>query len=312
MANSNYEYVRDFEEATSPILLRECFLVVRIDGVSFHRFSSIYKFLKPNDKRCLDLMNTAAITVMKKCYPNIVLAYGQSDEFSFVFRKSCSMFGRRCNKLTSIIPSYFSSSFVRNWNHFFPDSPLEDDPAFDARCVLYPNVQVLLDYLRWRQVDCHINNLYNTTFHALTGQYSRMKLTQDGSCQVSELEEYQKPGYTPRTPREAQERLKDTFSKDKNEILFSEFGINYNNELEQFRKGSVIVLTEKDIGYVQSEIKKKPSDRKNQEKGIFRETLDPRNVETKTMHVDIIQEKFWEDNAYLLDYLNAKKLQIKN
>ena len=35
------------------------------------------------------------------------------------------------------------------------------------------------------------------------------------------------------TNKMAQERLKGTFSNDKNEILFSEFGINYNNEPEQ-------------------------------------------------------------------------------
>ena len=33
--------------------------------------------------------------------------------------------------------------------------------------MLYPNEEVLRDYLSWRQADCHINNLYNTTFHAL-------------------------------------------------------------------------------------------------------------------------------------------------
>ena len=30
-------------------------------------------------------------------------------------------------------------------------------------------------------------------------------------------------------------------SKDKNERLFSEFGINYNNEPEQFKRGSVVI-----------------------------------------------------------------------
>ena len=32
-----------------------------------------------------------------------------------------------------------------------------------------------------------------------------------------------------------------TVSKDKNERLFSEFGINYNNEPEQFKRGSVAI-----------------------------------------------------------------------
>lgn len=31
-----------------------------------------------------------------------------------------------------------------------------------------------------------------------------------------------------------------TLAKDKNEILFSRFGINYNNEPEMYKKGSVV------------------------------------------------------------------------
>jgi len=42
------------------------------------------------------------------------------------------------------------------------------------------------------------------------------------------------------TPTAAEEELKGTFAADKNEILFGRFGINYNNELEMFRKGSVV------------------------------------------------------------------------
>ena len=45
--------------------------------------------------------------------------------------------------------------------------------------------------------------------------------------------------------RAANERLEGTLSKDKNEILFSEFGINYNNEPEQFRKGTILVKAKK-------------------------------------------------------------------
>lgn len=44
-----------------------------------------------------------------------------------------------------------------------------------------------------------------------------------------------------------QERLKGTLSGDKNEILFSEFGINYNNEPEQFKKGTTVVRTKVEL-----------------------------------------------------------------
>ena len=42
------------------------------------------------------------------------------------------------------------------------------------------------------------------------------------------------------TPKAAQERLSGTLSGDKNEILFSEFGINYNAEPNQLKKVSLM------------------------------------------------------------------------
>lgn len=44
------------------------------------RLSDKYAFEKPNDKRALDLMNAAAEAVMTKL-PDLVIAYGVSDEF---------------------------------------------------------------------------------------------------------------------------------------------------------------------------------------------------------------------------------------
>ena len=41
------------------------------------------------------------------------------------------------------------------------------------------------------------------------------------------------------TPTQAHEALKGTLSKDKNELLFSKFSINYNNEPEVFRRGTI-------------------------------------------------------------------------
>ena len=49
MAKSKYEYVREFEENDQ--LLKECWIVIRIDGSNFHRFSEKHNFQKPNDKR---------------------------------------------------------------------------------------------------------------------------------------------------------------------------------------------------------------------------------------------------------------------
>ena len=44
------------------------------------RFSDEHSFVKPNDERALQLMTAAARRVMEE-YRDIVLAYGQSDEY---------------------------------------------------------------------------------------------------------------------------------------------------------------------------------------------------------------------------------------
>lgn len=48
--------------------------------LSFGSLSKVYGFTRPNDRRGLDLMNTAAESVMRDL-PDIALAYGVSDEF---------------------------------------------------------------------------------------------------------------------------------------------------------------------------------------------------------------------------------------
>ncbi|KAI5374999.1 hypothetical protein J4E82_006299 [Alternaria postmessia] len=213
MANSKYEYVRQFEQPDA--LLANTWIVVRIDGRGFSKFTSKYEFVKPNDKNGLDVMNAAAQAVMKEL-PDLVLAFGNSDEYSFVFHKDCALFERRASKLTTTIVSTFTSYYVWSWSTYFPDKPLTPPlPSFDGRAVCYPSDSNLRDYMSWRQVDCHINNLYNTTFWTL--------LQQGGMG-----------------AREAEQRLKGTVSSDKNEILFKEFGINYNNEPECFKKGTVL------------------------------------------------------------------------
>jgi tRNA(His) guanylyltransferase len=73
-----------------------------------------------------------------------------------------------------------------------------------------------------------------------------------------------------------QERLSGTFSSDKNEILFSEFGINYNNEPEQFKKGTT----------------------------LFRKKVPAAEAKAKLRIVeancDIIGEDFWTQNTQII------------
>ena len=43
------------------------------------------------------------------------------------------------------------------------------------------------------------------------------------------------------TTTDAHAKLKGTFSKDKHELLFSSYGINYNNEPEIYKKGTILI-----------------------------------------------------------------------
>lgn len=97
MAGSKFAYVRKFELPDT--LLPGTFMVLRLDGHSFHRcvavaksiavvrsctrnlsFSEMHGFSKPNDVRALALMDHAAGNLLEQ-YPDIVFAFGQSDEF---------------------------------------------------------------------------------------------------------------------------------------------------------------------------------------------------------------------------------------
>jgi tRNA(His) guanylyltransferase len=158
---------------------------------------------------------------------------------------------------------------------FGADRPLQSVPSFDARTVLYPNDQTLRDYLSWRQVDCHINNLYNTVFWTLV----------------------QKGGMT---NQQAQDRLKGTFSNDKNEILFSQFGINYNNEPEQFKKGTTlwrkrVELPIEDAGNEPEPQPKNPKKSKQSVEGFKIRT------QIQESNCDIIGDQFWIDNPEVLN-----------
>ena len=117
------------------------------------RFSDKHNFHKPNDDRALGLMNKSAESVMQE-FKDIVLAYGQSDEYSFVFKRSSTLFCRRASKLLTTVTTYFSSCYVFYWKDYFPDTPLLYPPTFDGRVVLYPSEKNLRDYFSWRQADC--------------------------------------------------------------------------------------------------------------------------------------------------------------
>jgi len=291
MANSQYEYVRLFE--SSDHAMPDCWMVVRIDGRGFTKFCQKHGFEKPNDIRGLNLMNRAATQVMRS-FTDIVIAYGISDEFSFVFHPSTQLYRRRQSKILSSVVSLFTAQYIHNWKKFFTFE-MQEPPSFDARLVLYPNVKTIRDYLSWRQVDAHINNLYNTLFWAL--------VTKKGLTNV-----------------EVQIILKDTNSAQKNEILFSEFAINYNDEPAQYRKGSILVWKQISDSVVSGRETSYDIDECNDvakvlEDEHYRQSSTPLSNDNQrsyvhpkrdvvVLHEDLISPSFYDRHPYIIPYMS--------
>ncbi|KAJ6807532.1 tRNA(His) guanylyltransferase 2 [Iris pallida] len=257
MANSKYEYVKKFEADDK--LPPYNWIVVRIDGCHFHRFTADQEFEKPNDQNALDLMNSCAVSMMDQ-FPDIVFAYGVSDEYSFILKETTQFYQRRSSKILSLFVSYFSALYIFKWKDFFPHKALELPPFFDGRVVCYPKLRIVRDYLTWRQVDCHINNQYNTCFWMLVKSGKSVK--------------------------EAQELLKGTQTKDKNELLFQQFGINYAKLPAIFRKGSCVYKDK-----VEETVKL--DDTGNPIKRV--------RMKVTVGHFDIIGPKFWSEHPNILE-----------
>ncbi|XP_045621095.2 uncharacterized protein THG [Procambarus clarkii] len=281
--NAKTNYLKAFEKKEK--LLPHTWIVVRIDGKGFHKFSERHNFVKPNDNRSIELMNRAALEIMQQ-FPDVILSYGQSDEYSFVIDRYSKMMERNGNKIMSSIVSLFAAMYVYNWHSVFGNVILEYSPAFDARVVLYPNNSCLRDYLSWRQADCHINNMYNTCFWMLVqnGKYSR---------------------------QEAEERLRGTFSKDKRAILLDEFKQEYDLEDSLYRKGTIMFRQEFARDTTSDHLATNNT-RHTSADGNMRISSQASSDEVERVnsisdigsvsrdHIDIIGDQFWTERPWIL------------
>lgn len=283
MACSRFEYVKSFEHQNR--LLHGCWAVIRLDGRSFTSFAQKHCFKKPNDVRALNLCNAAATHVLQAFDDHLAFAFGESDEFSFVLKRQSALFARRESKILSTIVSLFSAAYAAFWPKFMDGMELKVVPSFDGRVVLYPTTKHLRDYLAWRQADTHVNNLFNTAFWALVKKGSK-------------------------TVQEAEALLKGTSSAEKNELLYSQFGINYNDEHVMFRKGSFIVKRPERLKEGDGEMSKKrmlsgdlvqsKGDGVKPDGAAHGKHGDEDGPMFAVLHVDIIGDRFWKDNPHLL------------
>lgn len=309
MAHSRFEQeAKQFEKKDT--LLPRTYVCIRADGAGFKQLAQHCGWHKPWDERALHLMKVAASDVLRRL-PDIPLAYGHSDEFTFVLPPHSQLFQRNEAKLVSTVASTLASSFALHYSGVFEqegDSLPSPPPSFHARCATLPSVAYAREYLSWRQADCtfqqlrldistcarrqnnrdvklscllkpccityvyagHVNNQYNTCFWYLV---QHAGLSKD----------------------EAQSRLEGTHTHEKNELLFSKFGVNYSNLPAIHRRGTLLFKSKR--AHADTATTEAPDVNPD----ISAESTARKRTRILAACCDIIDDGFWNTRPGLLD-----------
>lgn len=158
--------MKKFEDITRSYLIQKMPVIIRVDGRAFHSYTKQkwcdfpYSFI---------LINTFHKTVLKVCEKtmNIVLAYHQSDEVSFLLkdydrRNQQQLFDGNIQKIVST----FASKFTYWFNKFITeelkcsdyDTSNLSSAEFDTRVFNIP-LHDVTNYFIWRQKDWQRNSL---------------------------------------------------------------------------------------------------------------------------------------------------------
>ena len=187
------ERMRVFETAADYCVLPGIYMVARLDGRSFTRLTKeVCKFEAPFDERFRDMMITTTESLMTSGF-QVIYGYTESDEISLLFALNERQFGRKLRKYNSTLAAEASAKF---------SLLLGQVATFDCRISQLPNVELVVDYFRWRNEDAARNAL---------SAYCYWMLRKHGHSE-----------------QEATCRLEGVSVGQKNELLFQK-GINFND-----------------------------------------------------------------------------------
>lgn len=154
-----------YENCYRIYLPQRTYVIVRLDGRSFHTFTK--KLPKPSCDALVSAMDMAATDLAKEMM-GCRFAYGQSDEYSFLltdFEKfeSESWFSGNIQKIASVSASIFTATFNQEWKSVTdaPSCPfgVMDLAHFDSRVFVIPDRSEVIKYFEWRQNDATRNSL---------------------------------------------------------------------------------------------------------------------------------------------------------
>jgi tRNA(His) guanylyltransferase len=149
-----------YEDPARVLLPRKTWVIVRVDGKNFHTFTRTME--RPYCRPLADALDHAALFLAGEM-AGCVLAYGQSDEYSFLLSDfgrddSRMWFDGSVQKIASVSASLFTAAFHRHYAE-------PGYAAFDARVFAIPHLPEVIRYFDWRQADASRNSLNMLASH---------------------------------------------------------------------------------------------------------------------------------------------------
>lgn len=205
-----------------------CYFVVRLDGNCFSRFTERYE--RPFDKKFYKAMVDGTRYLMINI-PNIYKAHFHSDEISLYFDRESDWFNRRVEKITSITAGMLSSKFSLEVNA---------EAHFDSRVLVTPTVEDVAEYEKDRRLNAFRGCVNSYSFYLMASLYGERKATK---------------------------LLEGLNSKQRQELLFTNFNINIAKtprwqrvgeflEWEEYQKEGFNPITKKKVNAVRRRIVK--------------------------------------------------------
>jgi tRNA(His) guanylyltransferase len=143
--------MKSFEVYREQTVPPESYIVVRLDGVGFSKFTEVLGCEKPFDPLFMERMRSVTAYLMTEV-PDIEIGYVQSDEITLVFKRDTEWFRRRVEKFVSVLAAKASSKMALLVNQGVP--PVKNlYPAFDCRLSVFPTRDHVNENLTWRIED---------------------------------------------------------------------------------------------------------------------------------------------------------------
>jgi tRNA(His) guanylyltransferase len=199
--------MKEYEAVWKTKLPRRLPLIIRVDGKSFHSY--LRNAIKPFDQMFIRHMSQVAVSLCQEIQ-GAVFAYHQSDEISVLVQdyesiKTQAWFGKDLQKIVSISAAVASTAL----NGIREGGCSAQRALFDARAFVLPSDTEVANYFIWRQRDA----VRNSISMAAQAQFSHKS-------------------------------LHGVSSKQMQEKLFQEKGINWNDYPTSCKRGQIVARTE--------------------------------------------------------------------